>query len=197
MAAPSDAPGARAGLLIKAQYRCQPDCPLAVHVMWEDGVRALAARAPDADGCQRFAVDTEGVSHKVKMAYCNNPACRTQFPTGPAPVCMINPTENTIYGVWLKGSPPAIQLHRCAGCVNAQYCDKACQKQHWPQHKTLCGSLKAALQADKDAVAARTPLSGDTVWLDRDWRGVLTTGPKLNQDFASSFDVHLMAAVER
>jgi hypothetical protein len=29
-------------------------------------------------------------------------------------------------------------FRKCSGCRSAYYCDAACQKQHWPQHKLVC-----------------------------------------------------------
>ncbi|PAA52398.1 hypothetical protein BOX15_Mlig007580g1, partial [Macrostomum lignano] len=34
---------------------------------------------------------------------------------------------------------------RCARCRNKRYCSRACQQQHWPRHKQLCGELAAQL----------------------------------------------------
>jgi hypothetical protein len=32
----------------------------------------------------------------------------------------------------------------CAGCCTARYCGRACQRQHWKQHKPVCKALAAA-----------------------------------------------------
>lgn len=33
---------------------------------------------------------------------------------------------------------------KCGGCSTISYCSQACQKKHWPTHKTVCKSLKAS-----------------------------------------------------
>jgi hypothetical protein len=33
---------------------------------------------------------------------------------------------------------------KCSGCLAARYCGKACQRQHWQQHKLVCKALAAA-----------------------------------------------------
>lgn len=33
---------------------------------------------------------------------------------------------------------------RCKGCKTAHYCTKACQQEHWRQHKAVCKALAAA-----------------------------------------------------
>jgi hypothetical protein len=32
--------------------------------------------------------------------------------------------------------------HLCGGCAAVWYCDKECQKSHWPVHKATCKALK-------------------------------------------------------
>lgn len=46
---------------------------------------------------------------------------------------------------------PVERLQRCAACMTAAYCSKACQLAHWPAHKAAC---KAARAAKKTAGAA-------------------------------------------
>ncbi|PPQ99480.1 hypothetical protein CVT24_005271 [Panaeolus cyanescens] len=41
---------------------------------------------------------------------------------------------------------PSAALRRCSGCAKTHYCDAACQKQHWSEHKKAC---KAAQRAAK------------------------------------------------
>jgi hypothetical protein len=36
---------------------------------------------------------------------------------------------------------------KCSGCKTARYCCKACQVQHWKQHKPVCKALAAAAGA--------------------------------------------------
>ena len=38
--------------------------------------------------------------------------------------------------------PPGKELMRCAGCKNAGYCSRKCQKAAWPSHKRECARLK-------------------------------------------------------
>ena len=37
-----------------------------------------------------------------------------------------------------KAAAATASLLRCSRCRAAQYCDKDCQRQHWPQHKREC-----------------------------------------------------------
>lgn len=55
---------------------------------------------------------------------CNNPLCRNLEGVGEE-------------GVAQQGS-------LCAVCRKARYCSKACQKQHWKQHKLVCKALAEA-----------------------------------------------------
>jgi hypothetical protein len=61
---------------------------------------------------------------------CNNPLCTN----------MQGPAEAGI--VQSKG-------HKCNGCHKAYYCGKACQAQHWKQHKPVCKAIAAAASAAK------------------------------------------------
>jgi hypothetical protein len=67
---------------------------------------------------------------------CNNPGCTN----------ISGPTELSLVP---KGSG------RCAGCRVAHYCCRACQTEHWKQHKPVCSALAAA--------AAAAAAAGDTV----------------------------------
>ena len=59
---------------------------------------------------------------------CNNPLCTNL--QGPA-------EAGIVHG---KG-------HKCNGCRMAYYCGKACQAQHWKQHKPVCKAVAAAAGA--------------------------------------------------
>ncbi|KIJ63203.1 hypothetical protein HYDPIDRAFT_176220 [Hydnomerulius pinastri MD-312] len=50
-------------------------------------------------------------------------------------------TTNTVelYRCSWCGNPSAV-LRKCSGCEKARYCDSACQKQGWSEHKTVCKS---------------------------------------------------------
>ena len=37
------------------------------------------------------------------------------------------------------------EMKRCARCKNVMYCCEACQKSHWPQHKSSCKAVEAVL----------------------------------------------------
>jgi hypothetical protein len=37
-----------------------------------------------------------------------------------------------------------LQMLRCSRCKAAFYCDAACQKRHWREHKAACGAATAA-----------------------------------------------------
>ncbi|KAJ7098295.1 hypothetical protein C8R44DRAFT_811280 [Mycena epipterygia] len=41
------------------------------------------------------------------------------------------------------GNPSAV-LRKCAGCSKTRYCDGACQKSHWKEHKRACATVTAA-----------------------------------------------------
>ena len=46
---------------------------------------------------------------------------------------------------------------RCVSCGLAVYCSKACQRQHWPQHKALCKRTK---KEKKEAAAKKAAAAG-------------------------------------
>jgi hypothetical protein len=55
--------------------------------------------------------------------------------------------------VSLKGGP--LQLLKCQGCHVAWYCDRACQRADWSDHRTPCRIEKARRAAEAEAVAPR------------------------------------------
>jgi hypothetical protein len=59
---------------------------------------------------------------------CNNPACSNT--SGPTELSLVSGRSCV-----------------CGGCRVADYCSRACQAQHWKQHKPVCMSLAAAAAA--------------------------------------------------
>lgn len=55
-------------------------------------------------------------SSSTKSGYCANPQCDTVYLSTP--------------------------LKICSRCKKAQYCDVACQKQHWQEHKKCCNAAQ-------------------------------------------------------
>ena len=47
--------------------------------------------------------------------------------------------------MWREG---AVSLKACKACMHARYCSAACQRNHWPKHKTAC-KLRAAELRDE------------------------------------------------
>src|SRR5579872_994574 len=45
----------------------------------------------------------------------------------------------------------AEKLQRCAGCHFILYCDRECQKKHWPKHKDVCQQKKYVKVAQDSA----------------------------------------------
>jgi len=66
---------------------------------------------------------------------CNNPDCKNVSGTREAQ---------------LVGGRSCI----CGGCRTARYCSKACQSQHWKQHKPVCRALAAAAAAARGSNAS-------------------------------------------
>jgi hypothetical protein len=73
---------------------------------------------------------------------CNNPLCTNS--QGPAEALIVQ-------GKGLK----------CTACRKAYYCVKACQEQHWKQHKPVCKAVVAA------AATAAAPFLEAVVFPDR------------------------------
>jgi hypothetical protein len=67
---------------------------------------------------------------------CNNPACSNM--TGPSDPRAQGPLELLLVNgrscVW-------------GGCTVAHYCCRACQRQHWKQHRPVCKAIVAAAAA--------------------------------------------------
>jgi hypothetical protein len=66
---------------------------------------------------------------------CNNPACTNS--TGPTELSLVSGRSCV-----------------CGGCRVAHYCSRACQSQHWKQHKPMCKALAAAAAAAEPAAVS-------------------------------------------
>ena len=47
-----------------------------------------------------------------------------------------------------------LQMLRCSRCKAAFYCDAACQKRHWQEHKAACGEAAAGGQGGAGGASA-------------------------------------------
>ncbi|KAF7793058.1 hypothetical protein EIP86_004163 [Pleurotus ostreatoroseus] len=58
----------------------------------------------------------------------------------------VHPTTNmnsvALYRCSYCGNPSAV-LRKCSGCNKTRYCDSACQKMHWKDHKTACKEVQS------------------------------------------------------
>ncbi|KAJ7512500.1 hypothetical protein B0H11DRAFT_1951488 [Mycena galericulata] len=59
----------------------------------------------------------------------------------PHPPATFSTSRVTLFRCSWCGNPSAV-LRKCAGCSKARYCDGACQKSHWKEHKRSCASEK-------------------------------------------------------
>jgi hypothetical protein len=66
---------------------------------------------------------------------CNNPICTNT--SGPTELSSVSGRSSV-----------------CAGCRVAHYCCRACQSQHWKQHKPVCNALATTAAAAADAAGA-------------------------------------------
>ena len=62
-------------------------------------------------------------------------------------------------------APVGKPYQRCAGCKQASYCSKDCQKEHWKQHKRTCKQQQSAPAASAYTTATGDHDDGD----DDDW----------------------------
>ena len=62
------------------------------------------------------------------------------------PVCCNNPSCSSSVGFTERQSVSGKGCI-CSGCRTARYCDRACQRAHWKQHKPVCKGLAAAAAA--------------------------------------------------
>ena len=50
------------------------------------------------------------------------------------------PMSHPVCSVGKQGDIP---FKQCSGCKAVRYCSKACQADHWKEHKTLCQAISA------------------------------------------------------
>src|SRR5579872_5115623 len=64
-----------------------------------------------------------------------------------------SPTQVS-YNTYACGScnKTAEKLQKCTGCYFILYCDRDCQKKHWPKHKLVC-QQKKYIQVVQNSVA--------------------------------------------
>ena len=56
-----------------------------------------------------------------------------------------------------KAASPAHKLHACAGCSQAYYCNKTCQKAAWKGHKKACKEAQRAAAGQDESAAVHKP----------------------------------------
>ena len=155
------------GLRIVLSESDVPESEDFVTVRLEEGARVLQTLDGMYNNSRRFVTDRKGKMHEVKMAFCCNPGCQSVI-SAPcrAGTPLIDATG--LYGIELRGISPYSCLKHCGSCKNTQYCGRACQKEHWKEHKLVCGELGDYL---RDSRPSRNQM-GPPVSLDRDSRGM-------------------------
>ncbi|KAJ3557697.1 hypothetical protein NM688_g1332 [Phlebia brevispora] len=86
-----------------------------------------AAKAEDNLSAWLEGLQIDGEESPTK--YCTHPK--------------INGNLVALYRCSYCSSPSAV-LRKCGGCGNTRYCDSACQKLHWAEHKAACKAAQAA-----------------------------------------------------
>ncbi|KAJ6621863.1 hypothetical protein B0H10DRAFT_2016134 [Mycena sp. CBHHK59/15] len=79
----------------------------------------------------------------TSLKSCNNPDCR-------------------YFGVLNRDS-----VRECSGCKTATYCNKDCQRAHWPVHKTICLVWKESATNNGETVKKLKKRMGEFIWLIR------------------------------
>lgn len=81
-----------------------------------------------------FNTSNDGGSIKwaIEGKYNEN---RSKLPPQFKPVASLTSVEG---GCFFCGRTNQIVMMRCSACKKARYCDKQCQKLHWPVHKHVC-----------------------------------------------------------
>jgi hypothetical protein len=75
------------------------------------------------------------------------------------------------------------RLTNCAGCRRAKYCCVACQKAHWPEHKSFCKTVQAfAKLCSKDTISASrvAKLTNNDAFRSRENFEIMITTPHLD-----------------
>ncbi|KAG9696218.1 hypothetical protein KCU95_g4420, partial [Aureobasidium melanogenum] len=82
-------------------------------------------------------------------------------------------------------APAGSPYQRCAGCKQAFYCSKDCQKTHWKQHKAFC---RQEQQQDQQQTSAPSYTTGDSTEFTENLRGFFKD-PKVFIDDEEDNDV--------
>ncbi|KAG9943228.1 hypothetical protein KCU85_g8825, partial [Aureobasidium melanogenum] len=83
-------------------------------------------------------------------------------------------------------APAGSPYQRCAGCKQAFYCSKDCQKTHWKQHKAFC---RQEQQQDQQQTSAPSYTTGDSTEFTENLRGFFKD-PKVFIDDEEDNDVN-------
>ncbi|GFR42987.1 hypothetical protein Agub_g3986 [Astrephomene gubernaculifera] len=104
---------------------------------------AEQAGAGVAEAGSHLAIREHRCRQALQAAGLEDPQQGAQERPQPAAADMLKACCNPWCGNFEGPSEGALRLCKCAGCKAVRYCGAACQKQHWPYHKSLCPVLKA------------------------------------------------------